>query len=42
MKLVRFQKDIFNRKFEVLIKEYEFVKEQIKDSEKRIKEIGED
>ena len=42
LKLVRFQEDIFNRKFEVLIKEYEFVKEQIKDSEKRIKEIGED
>lgn len=42
LKLVRFQEDIFNRKFEVLIREYEFVKEQIKDSEKRIKEIGED
>jgi len=42
LKLVRFQEDIFNRKFEVLIKEYEFVKEQIKDTEKRIKEIGED
>lgn len=42
LKLVRFQEEIFNRKFEVLIKEYEFVKEQIKDSEKRIKEIGED
>lgn len=42
LKMVRFQEDIFNRKFEVLIREYEFVKEQIKDSEKRIKEIGED
>lgn len=42
LKLVRFQEDIFNRKFETLIKEYEFVKEQIKDTEKRIKEIGED
>jgi transposase len=42
LKTVRFQEDIFNRKFEVLIKEYEFVKEQIKDTEKRIKEIGED
>jgi transposase len=42
LKLVRFQEDIFNRKFEVLIKEYEFVKEQIKDTEKRIKEIGDD
>lgn len=42
LKSVRFQEDIFNRKFEVLIKEYEFVKEQIKDTEKRIKEIGDD
>lgn len=42
LKLVRFQEDIFNRKFETVIKEYEFVKEQIKDTEKRIKEIGED
>ena len=42
LKLVRFQEDIFNRKFETLIKEYEFVKEQIKDTEKRIKEIRED
>jgi len=42
LKLVRFQEDIFNRKFDTLIKEYEFVKDQIKDTEKRIKEIGED
>jgi transposase len=42
LKLVSFQEDIFNRKFKTLIKEYEFVKEQIKDTEKRIKEIGED
>jgi len=42
LKLVRFQEEIFNRKFEVLIKEYEFVKEQIRDTEKRIKEIGEE
>ncbi|MFZ5948057.1 MAG: IS110 family transposase [Stygiobacter sp.] len=42
LKLVCFQEEIFNRKFETLIKEYEFVKEQIKDTEKRIKEIGED
>ncbi len=42
LKLVRFQEEIFNRKFEVLIKEYEFVKEQIKDTERRIKEIGEE
>lgn len=42
LKLVRFQEEIFNRKFESLIKEYEYVKDQIKDTEKRIKEIGED
>lgn len=42
LKGVKFQEDIFNRKFEQLIREYEYVKEQIKDSEKRIKEIGED
>ena len=42
LKLVHFQEEIFNRKFEFLIREYEFVKEQIKDTEKRIKEIGED
>jgi transposase len=30
LKLVCFQEEIFNRKFETLIKEYEFVKEQIK------------
>ena len=42
LKLVRFQEEIFNRKFEALIKEYEYVKEQIKDTENRIKEIGED
>lgn len=42
LKLVKFQENIFNLKFESLIKEYEFVKEQIKDTETRIKEIGED
>ena len=42
LKGVKFQEDIFNKKFEQLIREYEYVKEQIKDSEKRIKEIGED
>lgn len=42
LKEVRFEEDIFNRKFSQLIREYEYVKEQIKDSEKRIKEIGED
>jgi len=42
LKSVKFQEDIFNKKFGQLIREYEYVKEQIKDSEKRIKEIGED
>ncbi len=42
LKEVRFEEPIFNTKFSQLIKEYEYVKEQIKDSEKRIKEIGED
>lgn len=42
LKTVEFQEPIFNRKFNQLIKEYEYVKEQIKDSEKRIKEIAED
>lgn len=42
LKEVRFEEKIFNTKFSQLIKEYEYVKEQIKDSEKRIKEIGED
>ncbi len=42
LKLVKFEEKIFNTKFEQLIKEYEYVKEQIKDSEKRIKEIADD
>jgi len=42
LKAVRFEESIFNLKFEQLIKEYEYVKEQIKDSSKRIKEISED
>jgi len=42
LKRVRFEESIFNTKFSQLIREYEYVKEQIKDSEKRIKEIGED
>lgn len=42
LKEVRFEESIFNTKFGQLLKEYEYVKEQIKDSEKRIKEIGED
>ena len=42
LKSVRFEESIFNTKFSQLIKEYEFVKLQIRDSEKRIKEIAED
>ena len=42
LKRIEFQEDIFNRKFKQLIKEYEYVKEQIKDTERRIKDIGED
>lgn len=42
LKTVEFQEPIFNMNFNQLIKEYEYVKEQIKDSEKRIKEIAED
>jgi transposase len=42
LKLLKFQEDIFNKKFEQLLREYEYVKDQIKDSEIRIKEIGED
>ncbi len=42
LKTVKFQEAIFNRKFEQLLREYEYVKDQIKDSEERIKEIGED
>jgi len=42
LKSLKFQEAIFNRKFEQLLREYEYVKDQIKDSEIRIKEIGED
>jgi transposase len=37
---VKFQEEIFNKKFTSLLKEYEYVQEQIKDSEGRIKEIA--
>jgi len=37
-----FQEDIFNKKFQQLIREYEYLKEQIKDTERRIKEISEE
>ena len=42
LKEIKFQEDIFNKKFEQLLREYEYVREQIRDTEKRIKEIGED
>ncbi len=42
LKTVKFQEEIFNRKFEELIREYEYVKEQIKDTETRIEEISEE
>ena len=42
LKKVKFQESIFNKKFESIIKEYEFLKDQIKDSENYIKEIKED
>ena len=42
LKGVRFQEEIFNKKFTCLLKEYEYVQEQIKDTEERIKEIAED
>jgi transposase len=42
LKSVKFQEEIFNKKFTSLLKEYEYVQEQIKDTEGRIKEIAED
>ena len=42
LKTISFHDKIFNLKFSQLIKEYEYVKDQIKDSEKRIKDIAED
>jgi len=42
LKEIRFEEKIFNMKFSQLLKEYEYEKEQIKDSEKRIKEIADD
>ena len=42
LKTLEFEEPIFNRKFASLIKEYEFVCEQIKDSKDLIKEISED
>jgi len=42
LKEVKFQEEIFNKKFASLIKEYEYVKDMIKDTEGRIKEVAED
>jgi DNA repair exonuclease SbcCD ATPase subunit len=42
LKSIKFQEKIFNKKFSSLLKEYEFVQDQIKDTEGRIKEIAED
>jgi len=42
LKAVRFEENIFNTKFSKLIKEYDYVKEHIKDNSQRIKEISED
>jgi transposase len=42
LRAVKFQEEIFNKKFSSLLNEYDYVKEQIKDTEKRIEEISED
>lgn len=42
LKDIKFQEEIFNKKFSSLLIEYEYVQEQIKDTEGRIKEISED
>src|SRR5690606_32843283 len=42
LKEVKFQEEVFNRKFSSLLMEYEYVQEQIKDTEERIKEIAKD
>ena len=39
---VKFQEGIFNKKFSSLLNEYDYVKEQIRDTEKRIEEISEE
>ena len=39
---MEFQEEIFNKKFKQLLREYEYLKEQIKDTERRIKEISEE
>ena len=42
LKEVKFQERIFDLKFQSIIGEYEFIKEQIRDGADRIKEINED
>ncbi|MEP0861797.1 MAG: IS110 family transposase [Ignavibacterium sp.] len=42
LRAVKFQEEIFNKKFTSLINEYDYVKEQIRDTEKRIEEISEE
>src|SRR4030067_933417 len=42
LRSLKFQEVIFNKKFSSLLNEYDYVKEQIKDTEKRIEEISED
>jgi transposase len=39
---LKFQEGIFNKKFSSLLNEYDYVKEQIRDTEKRIEEISEE
>ena len=40
LRAIQFQEEIFNRKFSCLLREYDYVKEQIRDTEKRIVEIS--
>jgi len=42
LRAVKFQEEIFNKKFRSLLSEYDYVKEQIRDTEKRIEEISEE
>ena len=42
LQAVKFQEEIFNKKFNTLLSEYDYVKEQIRDTEKRIEEISEE
>ncbi len=42
LRSIEFQERIFNKKFSSLLKEYDYIKEEIKDTEERINEIAED